>query len=97
MCSAFNICFAKTPEFGNNRKDLLEDIAMLLKGKLVNGDLGMDFKNLTLDYLGAAKKVIVSKDTTTIIEGKTKCAEIEDRKEFIRNKIKNKKINIWTR
>ncbi|MFW4371134.1 MAG: chaperonin GroEL [Spiroplasma sp. hy2] len=91
MRGAFNICVVKAPEFGNNRKDLLEDIAMLVKGKFVNGDLGMDFKTLTLDDLGTAKKVIVSKDTTTIIEGKATRAEIEDRKEFIRNQIKNEK------
>lgn len=44
MRGAFNICVVKAPEFGNNRKDLLEDIAMLVKGKFVNGDLGMDLK-----------------------------------------------------
>lgn len=89
MRGAFNICVVKAPEFGDNRKNLLEDIAVLVKGTFVSADLGMDFKTLTLADLGTAKKVVVSKDTTTIVEGKGTKAELEARKEFIRNQIKS--------
>ncbi|WHQ36499.1 chaperonin GroEL [Spiroplasma sp. SV19] len=89
MRGAFNICVVKAPEFGDNRKNLLEDIAILTNAKFVNGELGMDFKTLTLDDLGTAKKIIVSKDTTTIIEGACKKADLEARKEFIRGQIKS--------
>ncbi|KAF0850882.1 MAG: chaperonin GroEL [Spiroplasma poulsonii] len=89
MRGAFNIAVVKAPEFGDNRKNLLEDIAILTKAKFVNDELGMDFKTLTLDDLGTAKKVIVSKDTTTIIEGGCKKADLEARKEFIRGQIKS--------
>ncbi|WP_425379426.1 chaperonin GroEL [Spiroplasma endosymbiont of Stenodema calcarata] len=89
MRGAFNICVVKAPDFGDNRKNLLEDIAILTNAKFVNSELGMDFKTLTLADLGTAKKVIVSKDTTTIIEGSCKKTDLEARKEFIRGQIKS--------
>lgn len=89
MRGSFNICVVKAPEFGDNRKNILEDIAILINGKFINVDLGMDFKNLSLADLGSAKKVIISKDSTTIIEGNCKKKDLDIRKEFIKNQIAN--------
>ena len=59
----------KAPGFGDRRKAMLEDIAILTKGQVVSEDLGMKLENTTLEMLGSAKKIIVDKENTTIIEG----------------------------
>src|SRR5436309_6271985 len=62
-------CAVKAPGFGDRRKALLEDIAILTAGKAITEDLGIKLENLKLDDLGRAKKVVVDKDNTTLIEG----------------------------
>lgn len=63
------VCGVKAPGFGDRRKAMLEDIAVLTAGKFVSEDLGTKLDGVTIDMLGSAKKVVVSKDETTIIEG----------------------------
>src|SRR5438874_1223564 len=74
----------KAPGFGDRRKAMLEDIATLTGGKAITEDLGIKLENIKLDDLGKAKKVVVDKDTTTIVEGAGKKADIEGRGKQIR-------------
>jgi chaperonin GroEL len=80
-------CAVKAPGFGDRRKAMLEDIATVTGGKAITEDLGMKLENLKLDDLGRAKKVVVDKDNTTIIEGAGKTKEIEGRIKQIRAQI----------
>lgn len=65
----FNTIAVKAPSFGDDRKDILQDIAVLTGAIVISEEQGMDFENVDLDVVGTARKVIVNKDTTTIIEG----------------------------
>src|SRR5437879_5363633 len=67
----------KAPGFGDRRKAMLEDIAILTGGKAITEDLGIKFENIKLEDLGRAKKVVVDKDNTTIVEGAGKTSAIE--------------------
>src|SRR6266699_831459 len=80
-------CAVKAPGFGDRRKAMLEDIATLTGGKAITEDLGIKLENLKLEDLGRAKKVVVDKDNTTIIEGGGKTAAIEGRIKQIRAQI----------
>ena len=80
-------CAVKAPGFGDRRKAMLEDIATLTGGKAITEDLGMKLENLKLADLGKAKKVVVDKDNTTIIEGGGKTGAIEGRIKQIRAQI----------
>jgi chaperonin GroEL len=82
-----NTCAVKAPGFGDRRKAMLEDIAVLTGGKAITEDLGIKLENLKLDDLGKAKKVVVDKDNTTIIEGAGNPKEIEGRIKQIRAQI----------
>jgi len=73
------VAAVKAPGFGDRRKSMLEDIAILTGGQVISEDLGIKFENVTLDMLGTAKKVRIEKDTTTIIDGAGKKADIQDR------------------
>src|SRR5438309_1884401 len=77
----------KAPGFGDRRKAMLEDIATLTGGKAITEDLGIKLENLKLDDLGRAKKVVVDKDNTTIIEGAGSTKEIQGRIKQIRAQI----------
>ena len=67
---ALKICVVKAPSFGDNRKELLDDIALVTGGKYLNEDLGLTLKNISPEkVLGTCKKIIISKDNTTLIEG----------------------------
>ena len=77
----------KAPGFGDRRKAMLEDIATLTGGKAITEDLGIKLENITLDDLGKAKKVVVDKDNTTLIDGAGKTASIEGRIKQIRAQI----------
>src|SRR5213082_1781503 len=77
----------KAPGFGDRRKAMLEDIATLTGGKAITEDLGIKLENIKLDDLGKAKKVVVDKDNTTIVEGSGKAKEIEGRIKQIRAQI----------
>ena len=85
----FQICAVKAPGYGDRRKAMLEDIAILTGATPVFENLGMKLENLGLAELGRAKKVIVDKDNTTIIEGAGKSSEIKARIEQIRREIEN--------
>jgi chaperonin GroEL len=80
-------CAVKAPGFGDRRKAMLEDIATLTGGKAITEDLGMKIENLTLEDLGKAKKVVVTKDNTTLIDGAGKTAAIEGRIKQVRAQI----------
>jgi chaperonin GroEL len=82
-----NCCAVKAPGFGDRRKAMLEDIATLTGGKAITEDLGIKLENIKLDDLGRAKKVVVDKDNTTIVEGAGKPKEIEGRIKQIRAQI----------
>ena len=77
----------KAPGFGDRRKAMLEDIAILTGGKAITEDLGIKLENIKLEDLGKAKKVVVDKDNTTLVEGGGKTAAIEGRIKQIRAQI----------
>jgi chaperonin GroEL len=80
-------CAVKAPGFGDRRQAMLQDLATLTGGKAITEDLGMKLENLKLEDLGRAKKVVVDKDTTTIIEGAGKTQEIQGRIKQLRTQI----------
>ena len=79
------VCAVKAPGFGDRRKAMLQDIAILTGGKAITEDLGIKMENIELTDLGRAKKITIDKDNTTIVEGKGKSAEIEGRVREIRS------------
>jgi chaperonin GroEL len=82
-----NVCAVKAPGFGDRRKALLGDIAILTSGTLISEDLGIALENLTLEHLGRAKKITVDKSSTTIVEGAGKRSDIDKRVEQIKVQI----------
>ena len=83
----FSVCAVKAPGFGDRRKAILEDIAILTGGKLISEDIGVKLENVGIDMLGRAKKVVVDKDNTTIVDGLGKSADIKARVEQIKRQI----------
>ena len=81
------IAAVKAPGFGDRRKAMLQDIAILTGGQVISEDLGMKLESVTIDMLGSAKKVAITKDNTTIIDGAGVKAEIEARVAQIRTQI----------
>ncbi|MCF2869724.1 chaperonin GroEL [Octadecabacter sp. G9-8] len=81
------IAAVKAPGFGDRRKAMLQDIAILTGGQVIAEDLGMKLENVTIDMLGSAKRVAITKDETTIVDGAGEKAEIEARVTQIRNQI----------
>ena len=81
------VCAVKAPGFGDRRKAMLEDIAVLTKGEVVSEDLGIKLESVTLDMLGRAKKVTVTKENTTIVDGVGEKADIEARIKQIKAQI----------
>ena len=81
------VCAVKAPGFGDRRKAMLEDIAVLTGGRCITEDLGIKLESITLEDLGRAKRVTVDKENTTIIEGEGKNADIKGRCEQIRRQI----------
>ncbi len=69
----------KAPGFGDRRKSMLEDIAILTKGQVISEDLGLKLENTTIDMLGKAKRIVIDKENTTIIEGEGSHADIQGR------------------
>ncbi len=82
-----NCSAVKAPGFGDRRKAMLEDMAILTGGKMLSEDLGIKLENVAVDDLGEAKRVTIDKDNTTIVEGKGKAKDIEGRVKQIRNQI----------
>lgn len=81
----FNTIAVKAPAFGDRRKDILEDIAILTGAQVISEDRGMDFENVEMDVVGSARRVIVTKDDTTIIEGAGTKADLKIRLDQINN------------
>ena len=81
------VCAVKAPGFGDRRKAMLEDIAVLTGGNCISEDLGIKLENIKLDDLGRAKRVTVDKENTTIVEGDGKTADIQGRVNQIRRQI----------
>jgi chaperonin GroEL len=81
------IAAVKAPGFGDRRKAMLQDIAILTGGQVISEDLGMKLENVTMDMLGSAKKIQITKDETTIVDGAGETSEIEARVAQIRNQI----------
>ena len=83
----FNVLAVKAPGFGDRRKEMLEDIAILTGGKVITEELGMKLANTTLEDLGHARKVVATKETTTIVEGAGEASKVEGRVVQIRKMI----------
>ncbi len=83
----FNSCAVKAPGFGERRKAMLQDIAILTGGQVVSEEVGLKLENLTLDLLGRARKVTVTKDSTTIVEGAGSKEDVDARIAQIKQEI----------
>ncbi len=82
-----NVVAVKAPGFGDRRKAILEDIAVLTGGRLLSEDLGIKLENVTIADLGRAKRIVVDKENTTIVEGGGKSSDIQGRVKLIRRQI----------
>jgi len=82
-----NVCAVKAPGFGDRRKAMLEDIAVLTGGKCITEDLGLKLENITLADLGKAKRIVIDKENTTIVEGSGKSSDIQGRVKQLRRQI----------
>ena len=87
----FNVVAVKAPGYGDRRKDMLQDIAILTGGTVISSDLGYELKDTTVDQLGRAKSVKVTKENTTIVDGLGKKAAIKDRVALIKTQIADTK------
>jgi len=85
----FNVLAIKAPGFGDRRKEMLQDIAVLTGGQVISEDMGLKLENTELEQLGQAHKVIATKEHTTIVEGRGDATAIQDRVEQIRKEIAN--------
>ncbi len=83
------VAAVKAPGFGDRRKAMLQDIAVLTGGQVVSEDLGIKLENVTLDMLGRAKKLVITKDDTTIVDGAGKKADIQARVAQIRQQVED--------
>ena len=81
------VCAVKAPGFGDRRKSMLEDIAVLTGGRCITEDLGIKLENITIEDLGKAKRIVVEKEATTIVEGEGKSKDIQGRVAQIRRQI----------
>ncbi len=88
---AFSTLAIKAPGFGDRRKEMLEDIAIITGGRVVSEEVGLKLENVDLDMLGQARRIVASKEMTTIIGGKGKKADIEKRVAQIRAEIEKTK------
>ena len=85
----FNTLAVKAPGFGDRKKDMLKDIAVLTGGQVISGELGLKLEDVELKHLGHARKVISTKENTTIVGGKGSKEDLEARVNQIRNQLKN--------
>ena len=83
------VCAVKAPGFGDRRKAMLQDIAILTGGQVISEELGMKLENITLEYLGSAKRIEVSKEETTVIDGMGNKETIQDRTAEIRKQMED--------
>ncbi|CAK1239522.1 chaperonin GroEL [Fructobacillus tropaeoli] len=87
MRGTFNVVAVKAPGFGDRRKAMLEDIAILTGGTVVTDDLGLNLKDVTIEQLGQANKVNITKDNTTVVEGAGDKAAVKERVDLIKQQI----------
>lgn len=87
MRGILNVVAVKAPEFGEKRKQILEDISILTNGTFITDDLGNTFENISIENLGQAESVVIDKDSTTIVEGKGSSEKIDERIKQIKNEI----------
>lgn len=85
--AGLKVCAVKSPGFGDRRKAILQDLAILTGGQVISEELGMKLENTTLDMLGKVKKAVVKKEDTTLVEGSGSKKEIEGRCEQIKRQI----------
>src|SRR5690606_31295460 len=83
----FHAAAVKAPGFGERRKAMLQDMAVLTGGQVISEEIGLKLENTTLDLLGRARKVVITKDTTTIVEGAGSKEDVEGRIGQIRREI----------
>jgi chaperonin GroEL len=88
-----NVVAVKAPGFGDRRKAMLDDIAVLTGGQSITEDLGITLENVDFGHLGSAKKIMVDKDNTTIVEGAGKKKDVEDRVKQLRTQIETSTSN----
>ncbi|MCY3975429.1 MAG: chaperonin GroEL [Simkaniaceae bacterium] len=91
--SELKVCAVKAPGFGERRKEMLEDIAILTGGRFISEDLGIKLENVTLDMLGSAKKAVIKKEDTTLVEGGGDKDEIANRIILIKKQIEESTSN----
>ncbi len=89
MRGVMNVAAVKAPGFGDRRKAMMEDMAILTKGKLISEDLGLKLENVTVDDLGQAGTVQITKDATVIVDGAGDKADIEGRVNLIRSQMED--------
>jgi len=82
-----NVCAVKAPGFGKNRNEMLEDIAVNCGATLVSKEAGMSLEDITIEHLGRCKKVIVTKDDTTLIDGESNTIDFQERISYIKNEL----------
>lgn len=87
--AGLKICAVKAPGFGDRRKAMLQDLAILTGGELLSDEVGHKLENTTLEQLGQAKKIVINKDETTIIEGSGNKKSINERANLIRRQIED--------
>jgi chaperonin GroEL len=87
MRGTLKVAAVKAPAFGDRRKEILQDIATITGGTLITDELGLSLEKVTLNQLGKAEKIVIDKDTTTIINGDGKSEDIKARIELIKNQI----------
>lgn len=87
LTTGLKICAVKAPGFGDRRKAILEDIAILTGGQVIKEELGIKLEKVTLDMLGRAKKAVIGKDSHTLIEGMGDKAKIDEQKALLRSQI----------
>ncbi|MFN3258246.1 MAG: chaperonin GroEL [Ilumatobacter sp.] len=85
----FNAAAVKAPGFGDRRKAMLQDMAVLTGGQVISEEVGLKLDNVTLDLLGTAKRVVITKDNTTIVDGGGESSDIEGRVNQIKAEIEN--------
>merc|ERR1712060_624953 len=87
MRGIVKVCAVKAPGFGDRRKAMLEDIAILTNAKVISEEIGLNLESSKIDDLGSAKRIIVTKENTTIIDGNGSTSDIKERVYQIRNQI----------
>src|SRR6056300_186411 len=84
---SLNVCAIKAPAFGDRKKEMMRDIAVVTGGTFITSEVGMKLEDVTMDMLGVAEKIVVSKDNTTIVNGAGSTEDIAERVEQIKNQI----------